>query len=962
MRHILLAAALMVCLLATPVATAAQTTAAEPAKVYMATSGDLTVKFDADRRWFSICRCGDPVLEGLNVTAKVGEGEVFSADKSLKLGECSAAAGTLTVRFENAFTVNVVLKENEVQVHVEGNRDGPATVLAGVCRTGLVAAMLQDEAAADRGVLVTTLGPAIVPGVSSLYKPQTDTAMTIGPAQGVWWEQYGGQWLVGAPVSHAQPATFRFRPHYYRDTLGIKYFAPVQERKRWPTAPVVAMTWYGIEAMKGRPAQTMERLKPEIDWVAAHLLPYADGNLVFQLDDNYPERDDKAMREISDYIRSKGLVPGIWFTPYGVAPEGEAEKHPDWFLKGADGKLLTAFGGISYKLPALKGQTSYVLNVTNPDAVRAWYALWWKKASETWNFDFFKIDGQPGVVAADAKAANGGGLDGYRKGLEIARSIVGPEKFINACWGTPVEAIGRVDGSRIGGDTGYHPHAADVLLRWNFLNNIAWRCDPDAAASLYKAPVERVRLNAQARALTGQQFLTDDLWTKVSPETMRVWQRSFPMLDIRPANLYPIKDWRKYDLFDLRIAKPWGTFDVAGLFNYDGAAAAKTLDLARLPLEAKEVHVYDFWRGAYLGRFARDAKIPQTLAAYEGKLFSLVPVAPDDRPVLISTSRHVSQGGLDLEALAWKQDGPRWIATGKSTHLVKGDAYDLVFAAGRYAATAAKASAGKVSLARGGGTARATILSDAAGAADWEVTFEPLAGAAIDVMPSALELAPGKAGEITLESAGPQPLHFKAQVSDPHVHLSVEKGELGPWPAKTKIAVSADTSDLKPGDTRAAKVTVEAEGSPLPPQTVEVRLLAPPPENLALKAKAAASSVWEAGYAAAKASDGDPSTRWNSREGDKDGAWLELAWPQAVAFDRVVIDECTDHGERIQTWRLMAGDGALREIARGQRMGRRHAVDLAKTVEARRLRLVIEKSSVVPTVWEIEVLRVKPQP
>jgi len=957
MRHILLAAALLVCLLTAPAAAAA------PAPVYTATAGDLEAKFDADRRWFRLCRCGDPVLEGLIVTAKVGEGEVSSADKRLKLGECSAAAGTLTIRFENAFTVKVVLKENEAQVHVEGNRDGPATVFAGVCRAGLVAAMLQDEAAADRGVLVTTLGPAIVPGVSSLYKPQTDTAMTIGPAQGVRWEHYGGQWLVRAPVSPAQPATFRFIPHYYRDTLGIKYFAPMQERRRWPTAPVVAMTWYGIEAMKGRPAQTMERLRPEIDWVAAHLLPYTDGNLVFQLDDNYPERDDKAMREISDYIRARGLVPGIWFTPFGVAPEGEAEKHPDWFLRGADGKLLTAFGGISYKLPALKGQSNYVLNVTNPDAVEAWYGMWWKKVSQTWNFDFFKIDGQPGVVGAYAKSANGGGVDGYRKGLQIARSIVGPEKFINACWGTPVEALGRVDGSRTGGDTGYHPHAVEVVLRWNFLNNVAWRCDPDAAASLYKAPIERVRLNAQARALTGQQFLTDDLWTKVSPETMRAWQRSFPALDIRPVNLYAIKDWHKYDHFDLRVAKPWGTYDVVGLFNFDGAAAEKALDLGRLPLETREVHVYDFWRAAYVGRFACDAKIPQTLAAYEGRVFSLVPVAADDRPVLISTSRHISQGGLDLAALAWKQDGPRWVAAGKSTHLVKGDAYDLVFAAGRYGATAAKASAGKVSTARSGGTVRATILPEAAGEADWEVAFEPVAGAAVDVSPSALELAPGKAGEIALESAGAKPVRFKARASDPRVRLSADKGELGPSPAKTKIAVSADTSGMKPGETLAAQVTVEAEDGRMLPQTVEVRVLAPPPENLALKAKATASSTWTPGnYAAAKAADGDPATRWNSREGDKDGAWVELAWQQPVAFDRVVIDECTDFGERIQAWSLMAGDGQMREIARGQRMGRRHAVDLAQPAEARRLRLVIEKASVTPSIWEIEVQRARPQP
>jgi hypothetical protein len=40
-------------------------------------------------------------------------------------------------------------------------------------------------------------------------------------------------------------------------------------------------------------------------------------------------------------------------------------------------------------------------------------------------------------------------------------------------------------------------------------------------------------------------------------------------------------------------------------------------------------------------------------------------------------------------------------------------------------------------------------------------------------------------------------------------------------------------------------------------------------------------------------------------------------------------------------------------------MGRDHAVDLPKTIEARRLRLVVEKSSDTPTIWEIEVQRTR---
>jgi len=515
-----------------------------------------------------------------------------------------------------------------------------------------------------------------------------------------------------------------------------------------------------------------------------------------------------------------------------------------------------------------------------------------------------------------------------------------------------VEAIGFVNGSRTGGDTGNDPHAIDVVLRWNYLNNVAWWSDPDAAANLHKAPVERVRLNAQARVLTGQQFLTDDVWTKVPPPVCRVWQQSFPSLDIHPANFYPVGDLGRYDLFDLRIAKPWATWDVVGLFNYDGRAVEKTLDLGRLPLDAAEVHVFDYWRNVYLGRFPRDAKLPAAMAAFEGRLFCVVP-ALDDRPALVSTSRHLSQGGLDLERVAWKQDGARWTVSGKSTHLVKGDPYELVFAAGRLAAKAATSPGGKVALSRGGGVARATLVPDAGGAADWEVVFAPITEGLLDVTPQALDLAPGATGDLALQNLGPKPARFSLRSSDPRVRFAPQEGEVGPWPAKAKVAVSADVSDVELGKALAAGLTVETAGAP--PSRVEVLARAPQPVNLAREAKATASSIWSPEHEAAKAIDGDPATRWNSNNGDKDGCWIELAWEKPVRFDCVVIDECMDFGPRIQAWKLLAGDGELREIAKGDGMGSRRAVDLPNPAEAKRLRVLIEKASTVPTIWEIEV-------
>ena len=292
--------------------------AAVPAKTENAAvaTKDVTVKFDPATRTLQVADPeGGTVLDRIVVKAKVAGTEVASDQEGLRL-TTSVAGNELTVALEKAFTLKAAIKEGVVEIRAEGTLDGPA-ILTGraALGTGAIAARLQDAALGDAGVLVTTLGPAPVPGAASLFDPARDLAVTVGPAYRARWVRAEG-WEVQSSAAAGLPLlTVRLAPHYYRDTLGIKFYAPIPKVGRWPTAPVVAMTWYGIAAMRGRPAQTMERLRPHVDWVAEHLLPYAGPNLVFQLDDNYAQTDDRAMRGLSDYIRSRGLVPGVWFTP-----------------------------------------------------------------------------------------------------------------------------------------------------------------------------------------------------------------------------------------------------------------------------------------------------------------------------------------------------------------------------------------------------------------------------------------------------------------------------------------------------------------------------------------------------------------------------------------------------------------------------------------------------------------------
>jgi hypothetical protein len=261
----------------------------------------LQVKFNAQDRTFEVTDTqAGPILRQGVILSKAGGRRVLKAEVDEVDGRKE-----LVLRLGEAWSVRVrVPDDGQVELRTEGRPDGPVGFRArAVMGRRPMVALLADQQPEDRGVLVTRCGPAEVAGARSLLDPRRDLAVTAtSPGRANWRHEDGWQLQAEAPGGGLL-LKLEIQRHYYRDRLGIEYFAPIRKQRRWPTAPVVAMTWYGIEGWKGQPAQRKEWLYPNIDWVAEHLLPYAGDNLVFQLDDNYAFDDDGYMRELSDYIR-----------------------------------------------------------------------------------------------------------------------------------------------------------------------------------------------------------------------------------------------------------------------------------------------------------------------------------------------------------------------------------------------------------------------------------------------------------------------------------------------------------------------------------------------------------------------------------------------------------------------------------------------------------------------------------
>ncbi len=105
--------------------------------------------------------------------------------------------------------------------------------------------------------------------------------------------------------------------------------------------------------------------------------------------------------------------------------------------------------------------------------------------------------------------------------------------------------------------------------------------------------------------------------------------------------------------------------------------------------------------------------------------------------------------------------------------------------------------------------------------------------------------------------------------------------------------------------------------------------------------RVSASSAWTGGgYEPARAVDGEPGTRWNAADGDKNPQWLEVDFGVMKRVAKTVVRESFN---RTRAYRIQAWDGkAWRNCATGETLGA-EKVDVFPETEASKVRLCIDK-------------------
>ena len=375
------------------------------------------------------------------------------------------------------------------------------------------------------------------------------------------------------------------------------------------------------------------------------------------------ERFPHGMQWLAERIRALGLRPGVWFAPFCIAEGTEVvERHPDWLLVDREGKPRQCGGGLStpqagpYGIPSMMKKV-YGLDVTHPDAAR-WLGAVFRKAAESWGYDFFKIDFvEWTILSADryhdpsfSKAA------AYRRGIEAIRQAIGPRRHLLDC-GPMNTTVGLVDSARIELDlprltweqyTGNFNSNGPAMAKRYYFNGKTWINDADHLG-LALLTIPQARAAATIIALSGGTLISGDRLVDLDSERMEILQRVYPAHGVaaRPIDLF---ENDRPEIFALPVRTKFGEWAVIALFNYADAAMDKHVDLKRLQLPASSRYlVFEFWSQEFLGDATGELRV-----RVEPNSVALLSVhAVTGAPQAIGTDRHFTQGAVELEDVRW---------------------------------------------------------------------------------------------------------------------------------------------------------------------------------------------------------------------------------------------------------------------------------------------------------------------
>jgi len=302
---------------------------------------------------------------------------------------------------------------------------------------------------------------------------------------------------------------------------------------------------------------------------------------VVQLDDGYQAalgdwdrtngKFPSGLKSLAASIREAGFIAGIWTAPFLAARDSQLmREHPDWFIKLDQMNAQPLRAAYNPNWTASDDKYAYALDPGHPEFAEHLERLFRKLVGD-FGYQYLKLDFLYAAAAEGIRHDRSlTRAQTLRRGLEAIRRGAGEHPFILGC-GCPLgQAVGIVDGMRVGPDVapfwGSNANAAgepgtalaiDAILARSFMHRRWWLNDPDClmlrAKETQLSNDEREALAWTIAASGGMLLISDDM-SLLDAESARLFQevarigaeldgasRAEPPLSVDMMNSSPVR-------------------------------------------------------------------------------------------------------------------------------------------------------------------------------------------------------------------------------------------------------------------------------------------------------------------------------------------------------------------------------------------------------------------------------------
>lgn len=447
-------------------------------------------------------------------------------------------------------------------------------------------------------------------------------------------------------------------------------------------------SWSGSDSTGGYGTDIDEQIiLDNLDVMATELRDW--GFDWYQIDDGYEpiygdwvwleERFPSGPAWLSDQIRARGLIPGLWMAPFTPHPDSQlVADHPEWM---AD------------KVPlgqAVVGDE--ILDLTHPEVQDYLFQLF-TTFREEWGFDWLKLDfGYYALFGTNFHVPNTSREEAWRSSMAVIRDALGDDSYF-VLVGTLGTNFGIVDSGRLTLDNmpiwdwepgvavdnhleqqGLKPTVRSAGRRWYFQDR-TWANHPDLIFFRSNPndetwpPLTLGESQAFCTwvAMTGGIVKIGDRLVDLEPDHINTLRTLVPIYPV-PATPRDLLLMEFPQVWHQRVDAPLDGFgedyDVLALFDWggnvdmttspyteisdDGGPTTHVIDLGALGIDGQRL-AYEFWTGTFVG--VVDGELTLEVPSHRGRVVALRPRT--ETPQFLGWNRQITMGGTLLGEVVW---------------------------------------------------------------------------------------------------------------------------------------------------------------------------------------------------------------------------------------------------------------------------------------------------------------------